>query len=201
MPPKPKFTKEEIVAAALDIVSQNGIEALTARELGAKLGASARPIFTVFNGMDELLGEVRRSAMTRFENMPLADAKDMPIFKQVGMKMVLFGVKEPKLYQLLFMQENENAISFEDIFANLGVTAVQCIERIKNDYALNAEQAKTLFEHTWIHTFGIGALCATKSCDFSQERISQMLTEDFTAMMLLLQNPSRKENNIGGKEK
>ena len=48
MPPKPKFTKEEIVAAALELVSANGIEALTARELSAYLGSSARPIFTVF---------------------------------------------------------------------------------------------------------------------------------------------------------
>lgn len=31
MPPKPKFTKEEIVAAALGIVSQKGIDALTAQ--------------------------------------------------------------------------------------------------------------------------------------------------------------------------
>ena len=40
MPPKPRFTREEIVAAALDIVSRKGIEALTARELGETLGSS-----------------------------------------------------------------------------------------------------------------------------------------------------------------
>lgn len=43
MPPKPKFTREEIIAAALEIVSEKGIEALTAKELGEKLGSSARP--------------------------------------------------------------------------------------------------------------------------------------------------------------
>ena len=37
MPPKPMFTREEIVQAALDIVSERGIEALTARELGVRL--------------------------------------------------------------------------------------------------------------------------------------------------------------------
>lgn len=40
MPPKPGFTREEIVDAALDIVSRKGIEALTARELGEALGSS-----------------------------------------------------------------------------------------------------------------------------------------------------------------
>ena len=31
MPPKPKFSREEIVDAALDIVSREGVSALTAR--------------------------------------------------------------------------------------------------------------------------------------------------------------------------
>ena len=61
MPPKPRFTREEIVAAALDIVSRKGIEALTARELGETLSSSARPIFTVFRSMEELQQEVARA--------------------------------------------------------------------------------------------------------------------------------------------
>ena len=35
MPPKPKFTKEEIAAAALAIIREESVEALTARSLGA----------------------------------------------------------------------------------------------------------------------------------------------------------------------
>ena len=46
MPPKPKFTKEEVVEVALKLVSERGIEALTARDLGLQLGSLARPIFT-----------------------------------------------------------------------------------------------------------------------------------------------------------
>lgn len=34
MPPKPKCTKEQIVKAALKLVSERGEKALTARELG-----------------------------------------------------------------------------------------------------------------------------------------------------------------------
>lgn len=41
MPPKPRFTKEEIIAAALNIVSENGLQALTAKSLGNALNASA----------------------------------------------------------------------------------------------------------------------------------------------------------------
>ena len=70
MPPKPRVTREEIVAAALDIVSRKGIEALTARELGEALGSSARPIFTVFRSMEELQQEVRSAASRAMPAVP-----------------------------------------------------------------------------------------------------------------------------------
>lgn len=124
MPPKPRFTREEIVAAALDIVSRKGIEALTARELGETLGSSARPIFTVFRSMEELQQEVRSAAMHRFESYAGRTMPGVPLFKQVGMQMVLFGAQEPKLYQLLFMRENRSAVSFDDVFSALCATRV-----------------------------------------------------------------------------
>lgn len=91
MPPKPRFTREELVDAALDIVSRKGIEALTARELGEALSSSARPIFTVFRSMEELQQEVRSAAMRRFESYAGRTMPGVPLFKQVGMQMVLFG--------------------------------------------------------------------------------------------------------------
>lgn len=188
MPPKPKFTKEEIVDAALDIVSRDGVEAMTAREVGEKLGSSARPIFTVFSSMEELYGEVRKAAMKRFESYSEKAADVQPVFKRVGMQMVLFGVEEPKLYRLLFMQEHSDAVTFDDVFGELGTTADMCIDAICSDYGLDRETAKKLFENVWIYTFGVGALCASKMCSFSKERLSRMLTTEFKAMMMLVKS-------------
>lgn len=193
MPPKPKFTREEIVDAALSIVSERGVDALTARELGERLGSSARPIFTVFKNMEEVQAEVRAAAMRRFEAFAPADAGgDMPLFKQVGMRMVRFGLQEPKLYQLLFMQENRRAESFDDVFGALGTTADLCIDVLCRDYALNRAEARALFETVWIYTLGVGALCATGVCRFSEERLSWMLTTEFQAMMMLVKSGALK---------
>ena len=183
MPPKPKFTKEEIVTAALELVSEKGIEALTARELGVRLGSSARPIFTVFNSMDEVQEEVRAAALKRFESYAEKAMRYTPVFKQVGMQMILFAMEEPKLYQLVYMSENAGATDFEGITQQLGDVAQLCVDVIQRDYGLSAEDAKTLFEHVWIYTFGIGALCATEMCRFSQDEIIQMLGQDFMAML------------------
>ena len=183
MPPKPKFTKEEIVAAALDLVSEKGIEALTARELGARLGSSARPIFTVFNSMEEVQEEVRAAALKRFESYAEKATHYTPVFKQVGMQMILFAIEEPKLFQLVYMSENTGATDFESIVERLGDVAKLCVDVIQRDYGLSETDAKALFEHVWIYTFGIGALCATGMCRFSQEEIIQMLGQVFMAML------------------
>ena len=188
MPPKAKFTKEQITKAALGVVSEKGAQALTAKELGAALGTSTTPIFTVFNSMQEVQGAVMLAAMERFEEYAHKAAHLRPVFKQVGMQMIMFAKEEPKLYQLIFMSAISEAQTFDDIYGHLGSVADECLDVLQKDYNLSKENAKTLFEHVWIHTFGIGALCATGVCDFSHEQIAEMLTQDFTAMMMLMKS-------------
>ena len=188
MPPKAKFTKEQITKAALGVVSEKGAQALTAKELGAALGTSTTPIFTVFNSMQEVQDAVMLAAMEQFEEYAHKVSYMGPVFKQVGMQMILFAKEEQKLYQLIFMSSINEAQTFDDIYAHLGSLADECLHVLQKDYDLSKDNAKTLFEHVWIHTFGIGALCATGMCDFSHEQIAQMLTQDFTAMMMLMKS-------------
>ena len=198
MPPKAKFTKEQITKAALGVVSEKGAQALTAKELGAALGTSTTPIFTVFNSMQEVQDAVMLAAMERFEEYAHKAAHLGPVFKQIGMQMILFAKEEPKLYQLIFMSSISEAQTFDDIYAHLGSLADECLNVLQKDYDLSKDNAKTLFEHVWIHTFGIGALCATGTCDFSHEQIAQMLTQDFTAMMMLMKSGKPSQESISG---
>lgn len=191
MPPKPKYSKEQIIQTALELVARQGKDELTAKKLGNALNMSTTPIFTVFDSMQKVQDAVRLAAMKLFESYAHKTSTVMPKFKQVGMQMIMFAKAEPKLYQLIFMTENGEARSFDGIYANLGDVADECLNAICTDYSLSVEQARTLFEHVWIHTFAIGALCATGMCNFSDAEISKMLTEDFTAMMMLLKSQHR----------
>lgn len=188
MPPKPKYTKEQIVSAALKVVSQKGVQALTAKELGQELKTSTTPIFTVFNSMQEVHAAVKIAAMKRFESYTRGTAQNVPVFKQIGMQMILFAKEEPKLYQLLFMQESKKTASFDELFKVLGKTALICVEAVEHDYGLSVRQAKVLFENVWIYTFGVGALCAAGACCFSEDEIGQMLSTQFQAMLMLIKS-------------
>lgn len=193
MPPKPKFTREEVIEAALKIAADRGLKALTSRELGAALGSSARPIFTVFKNMDEVFAEVRKAALARFEEYARKAQEYTPVFKQLGLQMILFACEQPKLYRLLFMSEKPEAKNFDDVFSNLGDIAVLCVDVIQEEYELDYNDAKLLFKHVWIYTYAVGSLIATGMCSFTQDEIQDMLSREFIAMLTLIK--SGRANN------
>lgn len=188
MPPKPKFTREEIANAALKIISKKGVNALTAQTLGKELGSSARPIFTVFRNMEEVHQEAWKAALHHFEEYAKKAVHYTPAFKQFGMQMILFALEEPYLYQLLFMKGDGHAHSFEEVFINLGTPADVCIDILQNEYSLSKEEAMSLFRHVWIYTYGIASLCATGMCRFNEKEINDLLGQDFMAMLMRIKS-------------
>ena len=97
MPPKAKFTREEIIKAAVRIVETEGAEALTARNLGAKLGSSARPVFTVFQNMSEVFTEVDAYARGVYAGYVNAGLEEALPFKGVGENYIRFAAERPKI--------------------------------------------------------------------------------------------------------
>ena len=188
MPPKPRFTKVEIASAALALVKEQGVEALTARNLGSRLGASATPIFTVFKSMEEVKWAARELALQEFERYFADFASYTPAFKHIGMQMVSYAIHEPELFKLLFMQEHPRGVSFDSYLSELGTMSEVSIALIRRDYQLSEEEARTLFVQMWVHTFGLGALCAMKVCDFSEEEIAEKLGQVFGGLLTMLRS-------------
>lgn len=183
MPPKAKFTKEEIIEAALEIVRSKGFAALTARALGTKLGSSARPIFTVFQSMEEVQQAVIDAAKALYKEYIKCGLSDTPAFKGVGTQYILFSMNEPKLFQLLFMKENTDIPELSSVLPIIDSNYDAILSSVKEGYGLSLETAEKLYRHLWIYTHGIAALCATKMCRFASEEISVMMTEVFISLL------------------
>lgn len=177
MPPTAKFTKEEIVEAAFNIVKTYGLEALTSRALGTHLGSSARPIFTVFKNMDEVQQAVIESAKALYKQYVDKGLRWEHPFKGVGTQYILFSVNEPKLFQLLFMTEQPQKPDLSGILPLIEESYEEILLSIQNDYGINELLAKKLYHHLWIYTHGIATLCATKMCRFTSDEINSMITE------------------------
>lgn len=67
MAPKNKFTKTEMVEAALRVVRAKGAGGLTAKNIGDELGTSTQPIFTAFGSMDGIKTAVYAAAVDVYD--------------------------------------------------------------------------------------------------------------------------------------
>lgn len=177
MPPKPKYTKEEIVSAAYELTREKGIDAVVAREVGRRLNTSASPIFTVWNSMEELRDEVWKLAKQKFQEY-MSDIFDYtPAFKEFGLRWVRFAAEEPNLYRLLFLsQRNGHSPSvrfrkaFDGFFAPLAA-------EIMHTFELSEAEAENLLNQMIIFANGVAAFVISDRDSFSKEAVSRDLSQ------------------------
>lgn len=183
MPPKAKFSKEQITEAAFRILRKNGPEGLTARALGAELGSSACPIFTAFENMEEVQQAAIAAAKALYKEYIEKGLSETLAFKGVGTQYILFAVNEPKLFRLLFMSEQSTIPDFGSVLPLIDQSYAEILESIVKNYPISEAAAKRLYQHLWIYTHGIATLCATKMCRFTEKEISDLMTEVFTGLL------------------
>ena len=99
MAPKNKFTKTEMVEAALRVVRAKGAGGLTAKNIGDELGTSTQPIFTAFGSMDGIKTAVYAAAVDVYDRYTHAGLQEDIPFLGVGKQYIRFAREEPELYR------------------------------------------------------------------------------------------------------
>ena len=174
LPPKPKFTKEEITNAALKVAREKGIGAVSAREIAVVLGTSTRPIFTYFRTMDELKKAVRQFAEDIFQKYVEKGLAMEPPFLGVGVQYLEFAQQEPELYKLLYMTRPEEGQS--NALEAMGLVQAQVRDRLMEIYHMNATAADRYFRDMWLTVHSLCSLIVTGNCAFSRQEVQQILT-------------------------
>ena len=165
LPPKPKFTKEEITNAALKVAREKGIGAVSAREIAVVLGTSTRPIFTYFRTMDELKKAVRQFAEDIFQKYVEKGLAMEPPFLGVGVQYLEFAQQEPELYKLLYMTRPEEGQS--NALEAMGLVQAQVRDRLMEIYHMDAAAADRYFRDMWLTVHSLCSLIVTGNCAFS----------------------------------
>lgn len=195
MPPKAKFTRDEILDMALHITREQGIDAVTARELGNRLGSSARPIFTVFENMDEVKELVILRAKELYRQYVEEGLKKQLAFKGVGIAYIQFAMEQPKLFQLLFMTASEDVKDVSVILPVIDDNYDRILQSVQEPYCLDMEAAQKLYQHLWTYTHGIATMFATGLCNYTMEQLEERLTDVFKGLLLLEKERDRDDKN------
>ena len=175
MAPSVKFTKGEIVEAALGIASEKGIDAVTAREVARALGVSTRPIFTHYDSMGQLRRDVSELAKARYRAY-IEGGLASPIPNLgVGQGYIRFAREEPELYRLLFLTRPGETGG--GAMEALRFTQDLVRESIMRIYNMDSHQADCYFRDLWLVAFSFATMIVADECPLTDDQISAVLTE------------------------
>lgn len=181
MPPKVKTDKDTIIKAAFEVIQNQGLSAVTAKNVSAQLGTSVGPIFREFINMEEL----KNTAITFAGDYYIEYLKTYPFersrFMTYGLAYISFAQQEPRLFETLLLN---------------GFFEMDTINRVvsnKLDFVLESaaevgmisqeKQANTLFFNVWLYTHGIACLAGTGCLNVSNVEIKKMLYAAFCAFL------------------
>lgn len=173
MPPKAKFTKQEIIQAAVEITRREGLSAVTTRSIAKELESSARPIFTVFDNMEELKQDIVLAVKDYFIGYIVKGER----FEDIGIQFVRFAREEPRFFRLLFLYEQVDKsalISGETLFRDF---FKQGTEIIQKEFQLSSERASRLFFDLRVYCLGMATMCANGTWNPSEEELHQFLSD------------------------
>lgn len=179
MPPKFKFTKEEITQAAVQVTRKQGKSGLTARALAAELGCSVKPIFGLFKNMEEVQQEVWIAANNLYQNYLHEDmvSGKYPPYKASGMAYIRFAKEETELFKLLFMCDRsakEQEMQDEQL--------QPIVELVKNNLGISRENAQLFHTEMWIYVHGIATMIATSYLEWDMKFVSRALTDAYIGL-------------------
>ena len=175
MPPKVKFSKQEIVDAAVRVARDKGIDGVTAREIAAELGVSTRPIFTYFDTMDEVKAEVFQTAKELYRAYVERGLAGPIPFLGIGQQYIRFAHDEPELYKLLFLTRPGNASG--GAMEALRFSQDLARESLMRIYNMDAHTADCYFRDLWLVVFSFATLIVTDDCPYADAEMSAILTE------------------------
>lgn len=173
MPAKKIVSEKEVMAAALDIIREQGENSLSVRELAKRLNCSTQPIYSIYDNMQAVEEAVRQAAAAVLDEYMTNELKNGKYIanKAIGMGYIRFAAEEKNLYRYLYMRmpQQKSAINVDLTQKSIGF--------IMQKNGLSEESAAMFFAEIWIFCHGIAGLIACDRLDFDEEKISEATTD------------------------
>lgn len=179
MPPKIKITKENIIETAVNIVRENGDQALNARNIAAALNCSTQPVFSNFATMEDLRFAVIEAAEALSQEYTKQELErgEYPTYKANGMAYIRFAKEEKELFKLLYMRDRSAEVIPTETEAGNQMAAI-----VSSNTGINSLDAKIFHLEMWSYVHGIATMLATGFYDLDWDIISRMLTDAYQGL-------------------
>jgi AcrR family transcriptional regulator len=155
MPPKQRFTPQDIIEAAFQVVRKQGWEGFSARTIANELNSSTRPIYDYFNSMENIEAEVIKKILDNFvEFLSRERTGDKWLDQALGY--VLFAAEEKHLFRCI---NDEKHTPFQKQFARQHwVKLGEVLSEDERFKEISAESKHKIRAARWIMIHGLSYL-------------------------------------------
>jgi AcrR family transcriptional regulator len=170
-PKQTTFTLDIVLQAALDVVRRDGWDALTARSVAERLGASVAPVYSAFGSMDSLFRETLKEIRGLLQEYTSRAYSEIP-FLNIGVGIVSFARDEPRLFRALFQTPH----GFQDIVEGVNVSVLSWMKTDAQLGLLSDASRERLLDNIGFYTMGLAAdVAAGWVKDVSADNIVRLL--------------------------
>ena len=170
MPPKQRITREMILEKSFAMFCKEGMGAVNARSVAKALNCSTQPIFSYFEGMEDLRGAIEQKAREVFAQV-LAAASEGGSIVKCSTAYIRLAYEQPRLFARLLM-----SVGGED---SIALQAEGVEDRLKsglvNQYGLDAQQADKLYSDLWVFAHGLACLIAVGRVAFEEHVVEERM--------------------------
>ncbi len=173
-----RISRDDIVAAAVELVRTQGHESLNARALAAALGCSTQPILYRFATM----AEVREAAYQAIDELHstslmarLESAPD-PLL-QLGLNYVRFAYDEPRLFRFLFQTDAFGGRDLQSLVAAPEVG--ELVGMVAQETGVDEARARQVFLAIFVAAHGYASLLANNSLAYDEDLVARVLTSAY----------------------
>ena len=189
--PREQLTKERIIAAALELVDDGGLEALTMRALGQRLGVEAMALYHYFPSKAALLeaiGQIGREVEAVFGGF-FADMAEREVppgerVVQLGLRYIEFSQTHPAQFTLLFNTLPVELGAWEELMEarttfRIPLTTVQAGIDMGEFHPRPGYGREEMAYHLWALVHGLAVLRQTRlrHLEADYERLHRALLE------------------------
>ena len=176
MPPTQRFSKEDILNTAFQLVREQGFENLNARNIAKMLNSSTQPVFRYYENMAKLKSDL--FAMVNEYHSRYFDRveTDENLFVHIGMTYIDFAIEEPNLFRLLFMSHGFSGTGLNDFFMDYGYDCnVRLFNAISKVVDPNLPESNRMFIDIWLYAHGIASMLVMNKLPTPRSEIEAML--------------------------
>jgi len=155
------ISKEVVINAAVKMVKTNGWDSLNARSLAKEIGVSTKPLYRLYNGMDEIKEDIYEEIYKQYDEFINKRVYNKNALVTLCVAYVEFANDNNNLFKCLFLSNNLKWKSIDDVLNEKWNQST--IISLVNKFGYTFEEAKNIFMHVWLYANGLATLVATNN--------------------------------------